>query len=129
MKARLDVSNKVKNKKLLMGEKIVTIERQADSLLTTVGASAPYKAAVTVFGIAAGVLASLYADEIVKAHYLLIGKGTISWPATSFWITVALAAILFFFGQQASDTRPNHSEEWRNAPATPLAPLVRQFRP
>jgi hypothetical protein len=102
-------------------------KRDGKSFLNRAAGSAAYDVIVTVVITAAGVIASLFADNIKEAHHLLVG--TISWPAVAFWVTAILAAILFFFGQAAKDERRKQAEQRLDSRADELANLIRTLPP
>ncbi len=76
---------------LLKGQKIVS--------------SPVYATLTTVLAVIAGLLGSVYQDDIANAFPLALSNawGTISWRAAAFWMSVVLFAVLFFFRQWWDD--------------------------
>jgi len=92
--------------------------------------SAVYAAFVSLLGVLAGVLGSLYTDDIKSAFpFVLTMSGPISMHAAFFWLCVILATFLFFLAQRASEVQRRESESRLDQRSEELVRLIRTMPP
>jgi hypothetical protein len=60
-----------------------------------------FATAITLLIIVAGLLGSIYANEIRRAFPFYWGPGKISWEAAIFWVLALISALTFFFREQS----------------------------
>lgn len=103
---------------------------QLNVLLKRIGPrTSTYAAVVTLLGLFAGLLGSLYADDIKAAFPFVIGYGPISRPAALFWGAALATTVLFFFGQRAGEADRKESETRLDQRSAELSRLVRTLPP
>jgi len=91
--------------------------------------TAQYSAIVSLVALFAGLLGSLYADDIKAAFPFWWHRGQISTTATFFWLTAVLGTLMFFAAQQASENERTKSERRLEKRSIQLAQLVRTLPP
>lgn len=103
---------------------------QLNALFKRIGPrTSAYAAVVTLLGLFAGLLGSLYADDIKAAFPFVIGNGPVSRPATLFWSAALTTTVLFFFGQRAGEADRKESETRLDQRSAELSRLVRTLPP
>ena len=103
---------------------------QLNALFKRIGSRTPvYAAVVTLLGLFAGLLGSLYADDIKAAFPFVIGHGSVSRPAALFWGAALMTTVLFFFGQRAGEADRKESETRLDQRSAELSRLIRTLPP
>jgi hypothetical protein len=104
--------------------------RQLNALFKRIGPrTSAYAAVVTLLGLFAGLLGSLYADDIKAAFPFVIGNGPVSRPAALFWIAALATTLMFFFGQRAAEAERKESETRLDLRSAELSRLIRTLPP
>lgn len=88
-----------------------------------------YAAGVTLLGLLAGVLGSVYSADIGRAFPFSWIGGTVPWPPGLFWGAAILTALLFFLRQGAIDGARRESEENLGRRSDELVKLIRTLPP
>ena len=88
-----------------------------------------YSAFVTLVSLFAGLLGTLYADDIKGAFPFVLGWGSVSWPALWFWFSAGLATSMFFVAQRASEAARAGSQAELIERTEELSTLVRTLPP
>jgi hypothetical protein len=88
-----------------------------------------YAAIVSLLGLVAGLLGSLYTDQIKTVFPFTLAHAPISGPAVAFWSTAALATLLFFFAQTASEAQRREAERQLDTRSKELLTTIRSLPP
>ncbi len=88
-----------------------------------------FTTAVTLLGVFAGWLGSLFGDEIRSAFPFYWGPGPLSAPATIFWLSLVLFALLFFYRQRATDNAREAEQRRLEQRTSELTDLIRTLPP
>jgi len=88
-----------------------------------------FAAAITLLIILAGLLGSIYANEIRSAFPFYWGQGKISWEATIFWILAWISALAFFFREQSVTIEEQRIQRVARIRATRFERLIRTLPP
>ncbi len=88
-----------------------------------------YAAGVTLLGLLAGVLGSVYSADIGRGFPFSWIGSSVPWPPVLFWGAAILTALLFFLRQGAIDAARRESEETLGRRADELVKLIRTLPP
>jgi len=88
-----------------------------------------YAAGVTLLGLLAGVLGSVYSADIGRAFPFSWIGGTVPWPPGLFWGAAIFTALFFFLRQGATDAARRESEENLGRRSDELVKLIRTLPP
>ncbi|HEY2523634.1 MAG TPA: hypothetical protein VGI29_01145 [Candidatus Binataceae bacterium] len=86
-------------------------------------------ALVSGLGLVAGLLGSVFTDDIKAAFPFVLGWGPISLRATLFWSSALVATFLFSVGQRTSEIDRQESEARLDQRSDELARLIRTIPP